>query len=158
MHKKNRSIWIFFNWFNPEYADNVHRLEIVFWECLLFFPPDLTVRFMMKMGIPYRPWIMTETRWTWEVLRLSLTTSTLCITHQRKGDYHHHFCWRHSCWTSPITVVLFLSTFLCECIVEMSVTLMKIIFFNFFFIYHFKTGLHHMSLWLTDLTWGTYGR
>lgn len=44
----------------------------------------------MKTEIPYRPWIMTQTTRVAEVLRLSLTTSTLCITHQKKGEYHHH--------------------------------------------------------------------
>lgn len=73
-----------------------------------FFPSDLTVRFMTRMEILYRPWSMTETKWMWEALRLSLTTSTLCITHQRKGDYQHRFTrsfffpqrWRPPCWTS----------------------------------------------------------
>lgn len=49
----------------------------------------------METEIPYRPWIMTQTTRVGEVLRLSLTTSTLCITHQRKGEYHHHLTPTH---------------------------------------------------------------
>lgn len=53
------------------------------------FHSDLTAMFMMRMAIPYRPWIMTEIKWTRGALRLWLTTSTLCITLRKKGEYHN---------------------------------------------------------------------
>lgn len=74
--------------------------------------------FMMRTAIPYRPWITTEINWRRGALRLSLTTSTLCTTLRKKGDFHIGYeklpppllsfslslfltqrC-RHPCWTS----------------------------------------------------------
>lgn len=77
---------------------------------------------MTMEGIPYSPWIMTET-WKWGVLRLSRMTSIPSFTHRRKGDYDFFaflfvfyllfLCFffflpppRRPCRTSVITVVL----------------------------------------------------
>lgn len=84
------------------------RLGTTLWTtCLLL--SDLTVRFTMRAETPYSPWITTETkRIMWGAPSPWRTTSTLCITPRRKGDYHRHFETfaapplrrGHSCWTS----------------------------------------------------------
>lgn len=53
-----------------------------------YFYSDLMAMFMMRTAIPYRPWIMTEIKLRRGALRLSLTTSTLCTTLRKKGDFH----------------------------------------------------------------------
>lgn len=53
-----------------------------------YFYSDLMATFMMRTAIPYRPWIMTEIKLRRGALRLSLTTSTLCTTLRKKGDFH----------------------------------------------------------------------
>lgn len=53
-----------------------------------YFYSDLMATFMMRTAIPYRPWITTEIKLRRGALRLSLTTSTLCTTLRKKGDFH----------------------------------------------------------------------
>lgn len=53
-----------------------------------YFYSDLMAMFMMRTAIPYRPWITTEIKLRRGALRLSLTTSTLCTTLRKKGDFH----------------------------------------------------------------------
>lgn len=53
-----------------------------------YFYSDLTAMFMMRTAIPYRPWITTEIKLRRGALRPSLTTSTLCTTLRKKGDFH----------------------------------------------------------------------
>jgi len=67
--------------------NTVKMLPLLENQLFIFLHSHLTVGFMTRMAILYSPWIMTGTTWRWEAPHLSLTTSSVCSTRRRKGDY-----------------------------------------------------------------------
>ena len=106
-----------------------HLIIITFPNYLKHFPnlspiSDLTMRFMTRMEIFYRTWLLTVIKLLCEACRLLLTTCISYTTHRKKGDYHFtqsiSKCGWHSCQTFHYWALIFMFIYV-KCFVLINV-------------------------------------